>query len=189
MIQRVLLALILVFATSQMTIVQRVDQPQKRLGEALYEKVKDQLDYFPYDSTYRIIAQFDPSISTNEPFTLPVSSGKPTYFMEYGRLHFTLNKAKVQLTVYRPWPITPLNRYMLFLPFSDLSRQDSTYPAGRYLPISMDDVTDEGVRLDFNAATNPLCAYDDGYACPLPPKPNQLTIRIHAGEKRLKGKM
>lgn len=164
------------------------DQPQKRLGNALYQQVKDQLDYFPYDSAYRVVARFDPTLTTNEPFTLPVTMGKPSYFMEFGSLIFSIHETEVRLTVFRPWPITPLNRHLLFLPFRDLSSQDMTYPAGRYLPISMDDMTDEGLRLDFNAATNPLCAYDDTYACPLPPKQNQVQVRILAGEKRLKGK-
>ena len=167
---------------------QRPEEAQKRLGDVLYQKVKDQLDYFPYDSSYRVLAHFDPSISNGEPFQLPVTAGQSSYFKEFGSLHFTLPKGRFRLTVFRPWPATPLNRHVVFVPFRDLSSQNATYPAGRYLPISMDDMTEEGLWIDFNAATNPLCAYDDTYACPLPPKQNHLAVAIPAGEKRPKAK-
>jgi uncharacterized protein (DUF1684 family) len=38
------------------------------------------------------------------------------------------------------------------------------------------------VRLDFNYAYNPSCAYDAGWACPLAPPQNRLTAEIRAGE-------
>lgn len=37
--------------------------------------------------------------------------------------------------------------------------------------------------LDFNLATNPYCAYNTGFACPLPPRQNRLPLAIRAGEK------
>jgi len=37
--------------------------------------------------------------------------------------------------------------------------------------------------LDFNEAFNPLCAYNTGFACPLPPRENRLPVAIRAGEK------
>jgi hypothetical protein len=36
--------------------------------------------------------------------------------------------------------------------------------------------------LDFNKAYNPPCAFTDVATCPLPPKQNQLQVRIEAGE-------
>ena len=41
---------------------------------------------------------------------------------------------------------------------------------------------DGRVRLDFNYAYNPSCAYDDAWACPLAPPENRLTAEIPAGE-------
>ena len=38
------------------------------------------------------------------------------------------------------------------------------------------------VRLDFNYAYNPSCAYDDRWACPLAPEENRLAPPIEAGE-------
>jgi uncharacterized protein len=40
------------------------------------------------------------------------------------------------------------------------------------------------VRLDFNRAINPPCAYTDFSTCPLPPPENRLRLPIHAGEAR-----
>ena len=37
------------------------------------------------------------------------------------------------------------------------------------------------MRLDFNRATNPLCAYSEHYNCPIAPKPNHLPVAIRAG--------
>ena len=42
----------------------------------------------------------------------------------------------------------------------------------------------EEVDLDFNRAYNPPCAFTPYATCPLPPRGNQLQVRIEAGEKR-----
>jgi uncharacterized protein (DUF1684 family) len=39
------------------------------------------------------------------------------------------------------------------------------------------------MRVDFNLAYNPYCAYNEEFACPIPPAENTLPIRIEAGEK------
>jgi uncharacterized protein len=39
------------------------------------------------------------------------------------------------------------------------------------------------VILDFNRAVNPPCAFTIFATCPLPPKQNQLTIAVTAGER------
>jgi len=38
------------------------------------------------------------------------------------------------------------------------------------------------LRLDFNYAYNPSCAYDSRWACPLAPPENWLSSPVHAGE-------
>lgn len=43
---------------------------------------------------------------------------------------------------------------------------------------------DGEVTLDFNQAYNPPCAFTPYATCPLPPKQNQLAVRIEAGELR-----
>jgi uncharacterized protein len=47
------------------------------------------------------------------------------------------------------------------------------------------DLGTAGDRLivDFNFAYNPSCAYDPGWACPLAPPANRLSVAIEAGER------
>ncbi len=68
-----------------------------------------------------------------------------------------------------------------FLPFRDRTSGSETYGAGRYLDIEPSD--DGTATIDFNEAYNPFCAYNDAYACPLPPPENWLQVRIEAGER------
>jgi uncharacterized protein (DUF1684 family) len=43
------------------------------------------------------------------------------------------------------------------------------------------------VPIDFNLAYNPPCAFTDFATCPLPPRQNQMAMRIEAGEKAYHG--
>ena len=83
----------------------------------------------------------------------------------------------------------------LFLPVRDgtASREfdgPRTYGAGRYLTDTVKGTFGRGVvieapdrvRLDFNYAYNPSCAYDDRWACPLAPLENRVPTPIQAGE-------
>ncbi|GIF74336.1 DUF1684 domain-containing protein [Asanoa siamensis] len=83
----------------------------------------------------------------------------------------------------------------LFVPFRDGTAGPQTYGAGRYLTDTVKgtfgrglEVLGEGrVRLDFNYAYNPSCAYDDRWACPLAPEENRLAPPIEAGELNYHG--
>jgi len=71
----------------------------------------------------------------------------------------------------------------LFLMFTDLTNQDETYQAGRYLMV--DSPSDDGyITLDFNKTYNPPCAFSKFTTCQLPPPQNRLDVAIPAGEKR-----
>jgi uncharacterized protein (DUF1684 family) len=70
----------------------------------------------------------------------------------------------------------------LFLIFADRSNGRESYGAGRFLYTGP--VVDGRVRLDFNRAINPPCAYTDYSTCPLPPPENRLPVLIRAGEAR-----
>jgi uncharacterized protein (DUF1684 family) len=78
----------------------------------------------------------------------------------------------------------------LFLPFRDATAGAQTYGGGRYLTDTIKGTYGRGVyvladgrvRLDFNYAYNPSCAYDDEWACPLAPSENRLDAPIRAGE-------
>ena len=69
----------------------------------------------------------------------------------------------------------------MFIPFRDATCQSESYGGGRYI----DTETPKGktLRIDFNKAYNPYCAYSIRYSCPIPPEENTLKIAIPAGEK------
>lgn len=70
----------------------------------------------------------------------------------------------------------------LFVPFRDATSGKESYGAARYL--DMDVQHDDRYLVDFNYAYDPYCAYNDAFACPLPPHENWLKVAIRAGEKR-----
>ncbi|MDG4824302.1 DUF1684 domain-containing protein [Asanoa sp. WMMD1127] len=78
----------------------------------------------------------------------------------------------------------------LFLPFRDGTCGPHSYGGGRYLTDTVKGTFGRGVtllgpdrvRLDFNYAYNPSCAYDDRWACPLAPEENRVAAPIEAGE-------
>ncbi|HZM81049.1 MAG TPA: DUF1684 domain-containing protein [Candidatus Limnocylindrales bacterium] len=80
----------------------------------------------------------------------------------------------------------------LFLPFRDETHHSHTYGGGRYLTDTVKGTFGRGVqlldgdriRLDFNYAYNPSCAYSDEYVCPLAPRENWLEVPIRAGEMK-----
>jgi uncharacterized protein (DUF1684 family) len=66
--------------------------------------------------------------------------------------------------------------------FKDATSGQTTYAPGRFLD---SDMPKNGiVTLDFNKAYNPPCAFTAFATCPLPPKQNNLTIAVDAGEKK-----
>jgi uncharacterized protein (DUF1684 family) len=79
----------------------------------------------------------------------------------------------------------------LFLPFHDGTCGRESHGGGRYLTDTVKGTFGRGVtvlspdrlRLDFNYAYNPSCAYDDRWACPLAPEENRLAARVPAGEQ------
>jgi len=52
---------------------------------------------------------------------------------------------------------------------------------GRYLEPAR--LGDGRVLVDFNLASNPFCAYNDTWSCPVTPAENRLKVAIRAGEQ------
>lgn len=76
----------------------------------------------------------------------------------------------------------------IFLPFKDATNGEETYGGGRYLLDTPKSAwlglkEDGKVRLDFNYAYFPSCAFDARYVCPLSPPENNLACAIRAGER------
>lgn len=74
----------------------------------------------------------------------------------------------------------------LFLPFRDPTCGAGAYGGGRYLldTVKGADLGGDAHALvvDLNFAYNPSCAYDEAWACPLPPPGNVLAAPVAAGE-------
>lgn len=74
----------------------------------------------------------------------------------------------------------------LFLVFADRTSGHGSYGAGRFLDTAPP--ANGRVRLDFNRAYNPPCAFTLFATCPLPPPENRLDLAVAAGEKAYAGK-
>lgn len=148
---------------------------------------KDDLPYlyfFDPASNYNVVADFE--LATNEkPFDMATYSGITKPYIKYGTATFQIDSVTYTLAIYQSQRLKmiPLYRNSLFLPFKDITNDDTTYGGGRYLDLSTKDIKDGKINLDFNKAYNPYCAYSDGYNCPIPPAENHLEVAITAGEK------
>jgi uncharacterized protein (DUF1684 family) len=164
----------------RMILIQR----GKLFGIRVWDNSREERRTFPgriwytIDPSYKILADFieyDPPKS----MLIPSVLGKAEEEFATGEIQFQLEGRAFKLDA------LSAGAGGLFVIFSDLSNEDSTYPAGRFL------VTEPPaggkVELDFNKAYNPPCAFTPFATCPLPPPQNSLEIRVEAGEKFRKG--
>ena len=148
-----------------------------------YEQVKD-LRFFPIDKKYQIAAKVT-RIDDKKGFTMLTHSGKKKHYYKYARLSFSLKNKTQHLYLYQSKSLMKNVEYKdyLFLPFTDNTNYETTFGGGRYLDFVLTDVKNGTIEIDFNKSYNPYCAYAGGFNCPIPPKENDLKIKIKAGEK------
>lgn len=130
--------------------------------------------YYPIDPKFCINSDF---IIYDSPRVIKVQdiigNISDTHFP--GEAHFTINDTEYTL-------IAEDAEDELLFSFTDKTREDTTYPGGRFFTVPK---TENGkVTLDFNLAVNWPCAYTSYATCPLPPFENRLSVRIEAGEKK-----
>ncbi len=160
----------------------------KETRSPLKEQDLKDLHFFNADSNYKVVASL--TILTNQKiFNMPTYDGTSKEFVRYAKVQFKLGDKVLQLTLYKniALAINPAYKDLLFLPFTDETNQLTTYGGGRYIDLSLQDIKDGKISIDFNKAYNPYCAYSDGYRCPIPPEENDLPIEILAGEKKYTG--
>jgi uncharacterized protein (DUF1684 family) len=146
---------------------------------------KDHMQFYEVDKAYKVAADFKPVTSANW-LSFKTSGTKNQLYKLYGTLSFNLHNKPYQLNIYQSQDLMTIETYKnyLFLPFSDSTSGNETYISGRYLELSIADIKNNKVVLDFNKAYNPYCAYVSGvYNCPIPPKENALAVAVKAGEK------
>ena len=136
------------------------------------------LNYYEPNEQFRIKATIE-FLPKSAPFAIATTSGEAQTYEKFGFAVFTYQDIKRKLLL-----LKQTGDRTLFLPFADLTNDQTTYGGGRYLNVEMPR-TDE-VLIDFNLAFNPSCVYDDKFICPIPPKENYLDFLVEAGEKKFK---
>ena len=137
------------------------------------------LAYYPLDRSWRLETVPDRR-GAGTPVEILDNQGNRRDYRVHSRLRFRHGADAFTLTVYE----AP-GEEDLFLPFRDPTNGTETYGAGRYVGVEL--LPEGMVRVDFNLAKNPYCAYADRWACPLVPEKNVLTIPVTAGEKAFAG--
>lgn len=138
------------------------------------------LSFFPVNSSLKIVTDFERT--PNEPiFEMQTTTERKPLYTQYGIANFTIDDKKFSLRIYQNQKLIldPDYSDYLFIPFNDLTNGANTYGGGRYIDLK----TPKGntIVIDFNLAYNPYCAYNDKYSCPIPPRANDLDIKINAG--------
>ena len=142
--------------------------------------------FYDVDERYKINCRFEESTdSTILPMKTSGTKIPQKDFIRYGKLFFTIHDTTLQLTVFQSKTLPKTDEYknLLFIPFADATSGDETYGTGRYIDISINDIINNTVVIDFNKAYNPYCAYSTGYNCPIPPAENYLAVAVKAGER------
>jgi len=138
------------------------------------------LDYFPVEASWVFNARFEPY--TNKKLPIVNILGMTEDMPAPGALVFTKDGKEYRLDTVLEEP----DATELFVMFADATSGKETYGAGRFLYVPMP--KDGKVRLDFNKAYNPPCAFSDFATCPLPPSQNRLmSLSVLAGEKTYAG--
>ena len=166
----------LVFGDVQVWIHQSGERPAVRIRDKnnpLRKKFTG-MKWYPVNDAYRVEGTFEP-FDTSQEVKIPNMLGDIDTMVVPGHVRFTLNGKEHSMAA-----VTE-NETELWFIFRDLTSQDETYPAARFL-YSPRPVNGK-VTLDFNRAENPPCAFNAFATCPLPPEENRLKVRVEAGEK------
>ncbi|GEM_PF-973612 len=136
--------------------------------------------YFPMDESLRFIVKLE-RYEDPDHLVMITTEGEKRPAIRYGYLAFEWGGKKHSLQVYQLQDMPAEARGQLFVPFQDTTSGMETYPTGRYLELAGGE--HGWYVLDFNLAYNPSCAYGKkGFACPVTPAENRLTIPVRAGE-------
>ncbi|MEQ8240209.1 MAG: DUF1684 domain-containing protein [Cyclobacteriaceae bacterium] len=143
------------------------------------------LPFFDIDSSFCIVASFQRTPNTL-PFTMPTTTERLPVYVQYGIASFTLKGQNFTMPIFQNQSLVLTEEYeeYLFFPFTDLSNGFESYGGGRYIDLCVPQ--SDKIKIDFNKAYNPYCAYNAKYSCPIPPQSNDMNIEINAGVKAWK---
>jgi hypothetical protein len=135
------------------------------------------LDYFPIDPSWAFVARFEPYAPAHHVSIVNVL-GDEVDMLSPGAIVFERDG--------REWRLDALLEAAgddhLFVMFADGTSGHETYGAGRFLHVPLPDGS--ALKVDFNQAYNPPCAFTGFATCPLPPPQNRLSLAVRAGELR-----
>lgn len=134
------------------------------------------LRYFPENEALSLTLEVDESgEGIGDTIKVGTLNGDVKDYIRAGRINFDVDGETVTLSVFKE-----ATRGRYFLPFRDGTAGEETYAVGRYLDPKAR--PDGRLVVDFNLAYNPHCAYNTGWACPIPPFENITQVPIRAGE-------
>ena len=159
---------------------QYADTIKSPLTKEGLKKFKE-LPFFKIDEKYIVNAHFEKA-DKSTPFKMKTTTNRLPSYVNYGVASFEIDGKAFLLNLYQN-EIVGDNEYKdyLFLPFTDATNGNDSYGGGRFLDLKIPD--GDRIEIDFNKAYNPYCAYNHAYSCPIPPRENDLDIRIEAGVK------
>lgn len=162
----------------QWNIIQRDTKLGIRLRDhdSELQKTFTGVDRYPVDAEYRVAASFEKSSDSSRTISITNVLGQTTPQSSPGTLVFQLQGKEHRLDVLKG------SKEEFFVIFADATSGKETYGGGRFLYVTKP-VANETVFVDFNKAYNPPCVFTPYATCPLPPKQNELSIEIKAGEK------
>jgi uncharacterized protein len=134
------------------------------------------LSYYPENPDLRFILDIE-KMEKPDQITMTTSTGDEQEYFHVGQIRFSVKGQEAGLQVY----VSGMGGEY-FIPFVDSTAPSETYGAGRYL--EPEDLGGGRLKVDFNLAYNPYCAYNDSWSCPIPPSQNRMRVRIEAGEKK-----
>lgn len=174
-------------AAAQKSYSDSLRQHRRQYTADLYPIIKNDtawLSFFPANAQMIVTATVE-RLPDEQTFKMTTSSGKTKEAQKYALLRFRIGGKPYQLYVYQLLQLKAKAETAneLFLPFIDRTCGAESYGGGRYIDLQLTDIRDGKVRIDFNKAYNPYCAFTTGYNCPIPPRENGLPIAIKAGEK------
>ncbi|MBS1145114.1 MAG: hypothetical protein H6R14_2520 [Proteobacteria bacterium] len=133
------------------------------------------VDYFDFDAAWQIEAAWQP-LSPPLRMEVPNVSGELKMVDVAYQALFEIDGQTVTLL-----PMSVGEREVFFV-FRDRTSGKETYGAGRFLKARPP--AGGKIRLDFNLAFNPPCAFTPFATCPLPPPENWLPFAVPAGERK-----
>lgn len=167
----------------QDSISERFQNPETTILDAKTFRKFKALEYYPVDLKYRVTADFVRT-PNEKPFLMPTTTERLPEYVKYAEAHFKIDGKPLKLMLYKStdsWGDPEKYGNHLFLPFTDWTSGDGSYGGGRFIDLTIPE--GDTIIIDFNKSYNPYCAYSPKYSCPIPPRENDLPIRIEAGVK------